>query len=386
MDRPWLRKYEPHVPASLAYPEKTLPQLLAQSAARFPDRAATIFFGARLSYRQLDALVDRCAAGLQRMGVRQGDRVAIMIPNSPQYVIAYYAILRSGAIAVPCNPLYVARELEHQLRDSGARSIFVLSRFYPVVKAAQAGAPLEHIIVTNIKEYFPPLLRLLFTLAKEKKEGDRVDTSRDPAAICMPRFLAQAPARPAPVEASLGDTAVLLYTGGTTGVPKGAELTHRSIMVNAVQTKVWFNGQDGEETIMAALPLSHSYGMTTAMNCPVVLGATMVLIANPRDIKDVVENIRRHKPTAYPGVPTMYVAINNYPGVAGYDLSSIRACISGGAALPVEVQKRFQEITHGHLVEGYGLSETSPVTHGNPVYGENRIGTIGLPWPDTDAR
>ncbi len=385
MEKPWLKKYEPHVPASIPYPEKTLPELLGETAARYPERAATIFFKAQLTYRQLDALVNRCAAGLQQMGVEKGDRVAIMIPNSPQYVIAYYAILRIGAIAVPCNPLYVARELEHQLKDSGARVIFVLSRFYPVVKDAQPGAPLEHIIVTNIKEYFPPVLRLLFTLAKEKKEGHRVSLAGDPLAVSFQQFLAQAPAEPQPVENALDDTAILLYTGGTTGVPKAAELSHRNIMVNAVQTKTWFNAQDGAEIVLSALPLSHSYGMTTALNFPVICGGTMLLIANPRDIKDVLENIQRFKPTAYPGVPTMYVAINNYPGVANYDLSSIRACISGGAALPVEVQKRFQEITGGNLVEGYGLSETSPVTHANPIFGENRIGTIGLPWPDTEA-
>jgi len=386
VEKPWLNKYEPHVPASITYPEKTLPEILAEMAGRFPDRPATIFFGAKLSYRQFNALVDRCAAGLQRLGVEKGDRVAIMIPNSPQYVIAFYGILRAGAIAVPCNPLYVARELEHQLKDSGARTIFVLSRFYPVVKDAQPGAPLEHIIVTNIKEYFPPVLRLLFTIAKEKKEGHRVNLSRDPLAVPFQRFLAHAPAKPEPVAVSLEDTAVLLYTGGTTGVPKGAELSHRNIMANAIQTKVWFSAADGEETVLAALPLSHSYGMTTAMNFAVASGSSMILIANPRDIKDVLENIQRFKPTAYPGVPTMYVAINNFPDVNKYDLSSIKACISGGAALPVEVQKRFQEITKGNLVEGYGLSESSPVTHANPIYGENRIGTIGLPWPDTDAK
>ncbi|MDI7274480.1 MAG: long-chain fatty acid--CoA ligase [Anaerolineae bacterium] len=386
MEKPWLSKYEPHVPASLAYPDKTLPQLLADVARRFPERPATIFFKAKLTYGQLNDLVNRCAAGLQRMGVRKGDRVAILIPNSPQYVIAYYGILRIGAIAVPCNPLYVARELNYQLKDSGARVIFTLSKFYNTVKEAQPGTPLEQIVVTNIKEYFPPVLRILFTIAKEAKEGHRVDISKDASARWLPYFLATAPGMPKGVEIGLDDTAVLLYTGGTTGVPKAAELSHRNIMVNAVQTGVWFGAKEGEETILAALPLSHSYGMTTAMNFPVYAGATMLLIANPRDIHDVLENIQRFKPTAYPGVPTMYVAINNHPKVSEYNLSSIKACISGGAPLPVEVQKRFQEITGARLVEGYGLSETSPVTHANPIYGENRIGTIGLPWPDTEAR
>jgi long-chain acyl-CoA synthetase len=386
MDKPWLANYEQHIPASLTYPEKTLPQLLAETARRYPDRPATIFFKAKLTYRELNELVNRCAAGLQRMGVRKGDRVAVFLPNSPQYVLAYYGVLRAGGIVVPCNPLYVARELRHQLIDSGSRIIITLSRFYPTVKEAQPGTPLEQIIVTSIKEYFPPLLRVLFTLFREAKEGHRVDLTLDPAARWLPYFLVTAPATPKSVDIDLDDSAVLLYTGGTTGTPKGAELSHRNIMANAVQTATWMSAAEGQETALAALPLSHSYGMTTAMNFPIASGATIVLIANPRDIKDVLGNIQHFHPTAYPAVPTMYVAINNYPDVGKYDLRSIKACISGGAALPVEVQKRFQEITGARLVEGYGLSETSPVTHANPIYGENRIGTIGLPWPDTDAK
>ena len=386
MDKPWLSHYERRVPASLSYPQQTLSELLSDTARRFPGRAATIFFGARLTYRQLDELVNRCAAGLQRMGVRKGDRVAVLLPNCPQFVLAYYGALRAGAIVVPCNPLYVARELQHQLADSGAKVIFVLTKFYPTVQQARAGTALEQIIVTGIKEYFPPVLRLLFTVVREAKEGHRADISGDATARWWRYFLATAPATPRPVEVGLEDTAVLLYTGGTTGVPKGAELSQRNIMVNAIQTSVWFGAKDGQETVVAALPLSHSYGMTTAMNFPIVSGGTLLLIANPRDIKDVLANIHRHRPTAYPGVPTMYVAINNHPDVARYDLRSITACISGGAPLPVEVQKRFQELTGARLVEGFGLSETSPVTHANPIYGENRIGTIGLPWPDTEAR
>lgn len=386
MEKPWLNKYERHVPATISYPAKTLPELLAEMARRFPGRTATIFFKARLTYLQLNELVNRCAAGLQRMGVRKGDRVAIIIPNAPQFVVAYYGILRAGGIVVPCNPLYVARELQRQIKDSGARAIFTLSKFYPTVKEAQPGTPVEQILVTNIKEYFPPLLRLLFTWFKEAKEGHRVDISRDPAARWLQYFLATAPATPKSADVGLDDTAVLLYTGGTTGTPKGAELSHRNIMVNAVQTGTWFGAKDGEEVALSALPLSHSYGMTTAMNFPIACGGTMILIANPRDVKDVLGNAQRFRPTAYPGVPTMYVAINNHPEIGKYNLRSIKACISGGAPLPVEVQKRFQEITGARLVEGYGLSETSPVTHANPIYGENRIGTIGLPWPDTDAR
>ncbi|MGQ9682637.1 MAG: long-chain-fatty-acid--CoA ligase [Anaerolineae bacterium] len=386
MDKPWLSHYERRVPASLSYPERTLCQLLSDTARRFPERAATIFFGARLTYRQLNDLVSRCAAGLQRMGVGKGDRVAILLPNCPQYIIAYYGALRAGAIVVPCNPLYVARELQHQLADSGAKVIFCLTKFYPTVKQARSGTSLQQIIVTSIKEYFPPFLRLLFSIMKEAREGHRADLSGDATARWWQYFLAAAPATPKAVDVGLEDTAILLYTGGTTGVPKGAELSQRNIMVNAIQTRVWFDAKDGEETVVAALPLSHSYGMTTAMNFPIVCGGSLLLIPNPRDIRDVLANIQHHRPTAYPGVPTMYVAINNHPNVTRYNLRSIKACISGGAPLPVEVQKRFQEITGARLVEGFGLSEASPVTHANPIYGENRIGTIGLPWPDTEAR
>ncbi len=386
MDKPWLSRYEAHVPPSLRYPEQTLAQKLEESARRFPDHTATIFFGARLTYRELDGLVSRFAAGLQRLGLHRGDRLAILAPNCPQYVIAYYGALRAGLVVVPCNPLYVARELGHQLKDSGARAIVALTKFYPTVREARPGTSLEHVIVTGIKEYFPPGLRLLFTLFKEAKEGHRLRNVDEPGVLWWQRLLADAPAQPAPVDVRPDDTAMLLYTGGTTGVPKGAELTQRNIMANALQTAAWLGGQEGGEILLTALPLSHSYGMTTTMNLPVVIGATMILIPNPRDIRDVLKSIHRYRPTIYPGVPTMYVAICNHPEASRYNLRSIRACISGGAPLPVEVQRRFEEVTGARLVEGYGLSEASPVTHANPLFGQSRIGTIGLPWPDTEAR
>lgn len=346
---------------------------------------AAIYFNAALTFRELSAQVDRFAAGLQQLGVKKGDRVALYLPNCPQFIIGYYGTLKAGGIVVPCNPLYVAREIEHQLNDSGSTVIVALSKLYPTFKAVRANTPVKHAIVTNIKEFFPPVLRLLFTLLKEKKEGHAVDISADPDTQWFADFMAQAPGKPAPVAISLQDSACLLYTGGTTGAPKGAELSHRNLVANALQCAVWCSGKRGQERVLAALPLFHSYGMTTCMNVGIHLASPVILLPQFK-LKDVLGAIHKHKPTIFPGVPTMYVAINNSPDVKKYDLSSIRACISGAAGLPVEVQQKFQEITGGRLVEGYGLSEASPVTHGNPVFGDCRIGTIGTPFPDTDAK
>ncbi|GAB4506515.1 MAG: long-chain fatty acid--CoA ligase [Anaerolineales bacterium] len=385
MERPWLKFYEPGVPASIPYPDIPLHQNLADAARDYPQSPATIFFDAVLTYQQLDALADRFAAGLQQMGVKKGDRVAIYLPNCPQFIIAYYGTLRAGGIVVPCNPLYVARELEHQLNDSGSETIVALSKLYPVVKAIRDRTPLKRVIVTSIKEYFPPILRFMFTLLKEKKEGHAVDISKDPNSIWFQDFLRAAPAKPQPVPVTPQDTACLLYTGGTTGVPKAAELSHRNLVANAVQCAVWCSGRRGQEKFLAALPLFHSYGMTTCMNAGIYMASPVILLPQFK-LKDVLEAINKHQPTIFPGVPTMYVAINNYPDIKEYNLRSIRACISGAAGLPVEVQQKFQELTGGRLVEGYGLSEASPVTHGNPVFGDCRIGTIGVPFPDTDAK
>jgi long-chain acyl-CoA synthetase len=383
--KPWLTSYEPHVPAHIDYPHVTLSTVLEETARAHPDQPAMIFKGNHISYWAFNQAVDRFAAALQQLGVRKGDRVAVHSPNCPQFPIAYYAILRIGGIVVPCNPIYTAREMRHQLSDSGAEIIVTLSATYPVIKQVRAQTSLRHIIVARIKTYLPPLLKLLFTLLLERKTGHRADISNDADTDWFTDLLDSAPIKPRPVEIDWQDTAVLMYTGGTTGVSKGAQLTHQNILANAYQINVWVNAQAGERTL-ASLPLFHSYGMTMCMNASVLAGATMILVPDPRDTGDVLKNIDRHRPAYYPGVPAMYVAINNHPQVNRYDLSSIKACCSGAAPLPAEVQQRFQEITGGRLVEGYGLSEASPVTHGNPAYGKCYIGTIGVPWPDTEAK
>lgn len=387
MEKLWLKNYERQVPPTLEYPERPLHTNLEETARTHPDATAAIFLNHKMSYKELNELADRFAAALQQLGVKKGDRVAIYMANCPQFVASFYGALKAGAIAVTFNPLYAAREVEHQLKDSGAETIVVQSRFYPIVKQVRANSALKHVIVTNIKEYFPPLVKLLFTLFREKKEGDAQDISGDANTYWFQELLSRAPAKPTPVDVMPSDTACLLYTGGTTGVPKGAQLTHRNLMSNAMGCRAWLHDlREGKEVVLTAIPLYHSYGMTTCMNLSVYAGAAMLLIPNPRDFADVMKNIKKHQPTLFPGVPTMYVAFNNFPDVEKYGVRCIRACISGAAGLPVEVQKRFQELTGAKLVEGYGLSEASPVTHANPIFGWNRIGTIGLPWPDTEAK
>ena len=398
MEKPWLANYEEGVPAEVEMPDYPVTRNLINTAEKYPNNTALIFgnvveplgnalMDAKMDYRRLLDLTYRFAAALQQLGVKKGDRVALYLPNCPQFVIAYYATLMVGGIVVPCNPTYVAREMKHQLNDSGAETIVTLSLMYPIIKQIRAETPLKQVIVTNIKEYFPGLLKFLFTVATEKKEGHYQDISGDANTYWFQDILASASAKPTPVEIGMEDTAVLMYTGGTTGVSKGAQLTHRNVQANVTQTRAWFPRLvEGQETVLTSLPLYHSYAMTTCMNLGVLIGAAGLLIANPRVLVHIFKSIAKHHPTLYPGVPALYVSLINHPDLGKYDISSIKACISGAAPLPVEVQQKFQEITGGRLVEGYGLSEATPVTHANPIYGENRVGTIGLPFPSTVAK
>ncbi len=398
MEKPWLKEYDSGVPTTIDYPPIPLHQFLLDAAAKYPDHTALIFgnvveplgnklMDARMTYAQLLEQTQRFAAALQQLGVKKGDRVAIHLPNCPQFVIAYYATLMIGGIVAPCNPQYVAREIRHQISDAGAKVAITLSLTYPIVKQVRSETPLEHVIVTNIKEYFPGLLKFLFTIAKEKKEGHYQDISGDANTYWFQDLLAQAPAKPEPVEVTPEDTAVLMYTGGTTGVSKGAQLTHKNLVANAIQTRWWmFDSKEGQEVMMTALPLYHSYSMTVCMNHTIYLAGTQILIPNPRIMDHVLKSIDKHKPTLYPGVPALYVAIINHPDTPKYDVSSIRACLSGAAGLPPEVQEQFEKLTGAKLVEGYGLSEASPVTHCNPIYGKRKEGSwIGIPFPDTNA-
>ncbi|MBZ0167990.1 long-chain fatty acid--CoA ligase [Candidatus Methylomirabilis lanthanidiphila] len=394
LDRPWFAYYDPWIPRHLEYPDIPLHRFLTTSARNHPDRTAIIFYGRRLTYRALDDAATRFAAALADRGLAKGDRVSLFLPNCPQMVIAYYGTLRAGGLAVSTSPLYSTRELEHQLNDSGAETIVVLSKLYPLVKEVAPRTGLKRIIVANIKEYFPPMLRLLFTLLKEKREGHRPPIERRPGTEWFSEMLASAPATPPATTVGADDPALLQYTGGTTGVAKGAMLTHRNLVANTMQIAAWMmkpaarsvEGESGDaEVFLGAIPFFHIYGMTVVMNLCISLGHTMVLLPQFKT-QEVLDTIAKYRPTLFPGVPTMYVAINNHPDVGRYDLHSIKACLSGAAPLPIEVANRFEALTGARLVEGYGLTEASPVTHANPLFGARKVGTIGLPLPDTDAR
>jgi long-chain acyl-CoA synthetase len=390
--KPWLQFYDEGVPARIDYPPVPLDRLLADSAAKHPQRTALIFggrVGSRvldkgITYRELDDSVNRFAAAIQKLGVKKGDTVAMFMPNCPQLVTAIYGTMRAGGVAVPCNFLYSADEIEHSLNDAGAEIVATLSSFYKRIHSIRANTRLRHVIATNVKEYFPLLLRLLFTLAREKKEGHRVELASEDDVWFQP-LLRDAPPTPSAVEVGPEDTACLIFTGGTTGVPKGAQLLHRNLVSNAVAGSHWSHSREAEEVSIGALPFFHSYGMTAVMNMTIATAGTMVLIPDPRDVLHIMGAISKHRATFFSAVPTSYIRVNSHPQVGGFDLSSIRVCLSGAAPLPAKVQERFQALTGGNLVEAYGLTETSPATHVNPL-GRNKIGTIGLPWPDTDAR
>ncbi|MGE5224237.1 MAG: long-chain-fatty-acid--CoA ligase [Omnitrophica WOR_2 bacterium] len=384
--KPWLKFYEPHVPEHIQYPPVTMLEILTGTAQKHKERAAINFKGSLITFGELVNLIDRFGAALQALGVKKGDRVALHLPNCPQFVIAYYAVLKIGAIAVPCNPVYKAHEMTYQLNDSEAAVIITLSSTYALIKQIRSNTHLQHVIVAEIKTYFPPALKFLFSLLVEKKKGHKASIQGDTNTYWFTDLIRTDPSKLQPVVVNPNDTAMLMYTGGTTGISKGAELTHKNILVNAYQCKTWLNSPDATEITLTQIPLFHCYGMTTCLNLSMLIASTMLIVPDPRDHLDVIKTIDKYHPTLYPGVPALYNAINNYPGLQKYNLHSIKACISGAAGLPVEVQEKFQSLTGAHLVEGYGLSEASPVTHANPVFGRNCIGTIGLPWPDTDVK
>ncbi len=385
MEKVWLKHYEPQVPHSIDYPSLSLYQLFQQSKEKYSEQAAVHFMGRDVTYAELAGHIESLATALADLGVKKGDRVAIHLPNSTQFPIAYFAALSLGAVVVPCNPLYVAREMQYQLKDSGAETIITLTRFYKMIKEIQPETKLKNIIVSNIKDFFPGFLNFLYTVVKEKKEGDRVSllTGDHSFTELLAKYKDQVPPV---VEVKPEDRAIFLYTGGTTGVSKGAVLKHSNLVANMFQVKSWCTDyQDGKEVALGVLPFFHSYGLTTVLNLGLLNGGKLVLL--PKFVlEDVLKTIDKQKPTLFPGVPTIYVAINNAPDLHKYDIKSIRICISGAAPLPVEVQQQFEKNTGGRLVEGYGLSETSPVTHANPVYGKRKPGSIGLPMPDTEYK
>lgn len=393
MEKPWIKYYDEGVPASIDYPAIPLDQFLNDAARKHPEQTATIFgaavgtrvLDAKLTYRQLNDLTDRFAAGLQQLGVKRGDRVAVMLPNCPQFVIAAYAIWRIGGILVCCNPLYVAREIEFLVKDSETETFIVMSSLYERVKSIRANTGLKRVIVTNIKEYFPGLLKFLFGLSKEKKEGHKIDISGEKDTHWFQNLMRGVSKKPTPVEIDPQDVATLIYTGGTTGVPKGAQLTHRNLVSNAVTLNIWAKSKEAQDVLIAVMPYFHSYGLTVGLNTCIANAISIVQIPNPRDMVHVLSSIQKHKVTFYPGVPTMFIGFNNFPGRDKYDLSSLRFAVSAAAPLPPEVQTKFQQITGGKMVEAYGLTETGPAVSMDPI-DRPKDNSIGVPLPDTELK
>ncbi|MEW5873015.1 MAG: long-chain fatty acid--CoA ligase [Chloroflexota bacterium] len=388
MDRPWLKFYDEGVPQTLEYPEITLFDLLEEAAHKYPESTCTIFKGARITYREMNELTDRLAAGLTELGVKKGDRVGIFMPNTPQFVLAYFAILKAGGVVIATNPLYSQREIEHQANDSGFEIMLVMSNFYNLVKQVQPKTKIRTVVVTNLKETLPPILSFLFGLTKEKKGGFRVQLAAGD--YWMKDLIEKHKPEDRP-KLGIGpdDVALFQYSGGTTGISKGAVALHRNLVANTLQIRNWMtNCEDGNEVVLMAIPLFHVYGMVAGMCFAIRAAASMVMIPNPRDLKDVLDSIQKYKASIYPGVPTMYNAINNHPDVQArkYNLSTIKACISGSAPLMRETKERFEALTGGKLVEGYGMSEAPTASHCNPLFGKNPPGSIGLPLPDVDCR
>lgn len=364
-DKVWFKNYSQGVRPHIEYPDITMPQYLDKAAANAPQRDAVIFAGVKINFQMFAAMVNMCAGALADLGVKKGDRVALMAPNCPQYVMGYLATLKLGAVVVQVNPMYMEKELQYILNDSGAETIIAYDAFYPRIKNVRSDTSLKNVV--------------LFVL------GQPIGTTDENALMAEELMKKYPPAfSQVPVDMD-NDVAVFQYTGGTTGVSKGAMLTHRNITANVLQMIEWMPQMEfGQERILSILPFFHSYGMTACMNISIVNASTMILL--PRfEIKECLEAINAYQPTLFPGVPTMYIAINNYPDVKSYNIKSIKYCISGSAPLPVEVAEKFEAITGGKLVEGYGLSEATPITHCQPLVGKRKVGSIGLPFPDTDC-
>ncbi len=386
-DKPWLKFYPEGIPPSLEYEDISLPDTLRNTAQKYPDRVALHFMGFEMTFKQLYEAVLKLANYLRELGIEKGDRVAIMLPNTPQAVISFYGVLFAGGVVVETNPMYTERELAYQLKDSGAKAIIALEILYPRIKRVEGETDLEHIIITAIKDYLPFPKNLIYPIIQKRQYGFSVKVEHKGNQHLFTEIMKRSIPDELDVTFDVNhDMACLQYTGGTTGFPKGVMLTHKNLIANAKMCDVWLmRGNNGNDVVLGALPFFHVYGLTTVMILSVMNGAKMVLIPKPEP-ETLLKAIESQQVTLFPGAPTMYIGLLNHPDLEKYDLSSIEYCISGSAPLPKEVQDKFEKATGGIIVEGYGLTESSPVTHANPLDREKRrIGSIGLPWPDTDA-
>jgi long-chain acyl-CoA synthetase len=385
MEKTWHRFYDEGVPFDIDPPQDPIFACLERSAQAFPHMTATEFIGARLTYQQLADQVERFAASLSQLGVEPGDRVAIMLPNCPQTIITYYATLRIGGVAVMTNPMYVERELGHQLRDAGVKVLVGLDHLYPRIERVWKDTGVKQLVIASIRDYLPFPLNFLYPL-KAKKQNLNMKVPFGGSIHSFKRLVQDSTGDPPRPEVHADDLALLQYTGGTTGVAKGVMLTHRNLVANVMQVSAWLPTLNcGEERFICVLPFFHVFGMTTAMNWPIYLAATMTLL--PRfETKDFLKTINKSRPTIALLVPTIFTALINYPEISKYNLSSINYVVSGSAPLPVEIMNRFGKLTGSVILEGYGLTEASPVTHVNPVKSKRKAGSIGIALPSTDAR
>ncbi|MED1442360.1 long-chain-fatty-acid--CoA ligase [Aeribacillus composti] len=385
--KPWLNFYPSEIPHNISWENKPLSKYFQDTANQFPNHTAVSFLGKNITYRKLYEQMLQLANYLEQTGFEKGDRAAIMLPNCPQAVIAYYAVLEAGGIVVQLNPLYTESELEYQLNDSSATHLITLDLFYPKASKLKSLTNIKHIIITKIKEYLPFPKNLLYPLIQKKEQNLLIKVNAANGVHVWTEILKTSPAKELTVNIDpKEDIALLQYTGGTTGTPKGVMLTHENLISNTKMCAAWmYKCRKGEESILGVLPFFHVYGMTTVMNLSIMEGFKMILI--PKfDSTEILKAIEKEKPTLFPGVPTIYVALLNHKDLRKYDLSSVKYCISGSAPLPVEIQERFEKETGGKLVEGYGLSEASPVTHANLFYSDvKKKGSIGIPWPNTHA-
>jgi long-chain acyl-CoA synthetase len=360
------------VPKNIKYPQIPLQEILHKSAENFPEKVALVHGKREITYAQLELLSNQFANALARLGVKKAERVALFLPNIPEFIIAYFGILKAGAVVTAISPLHREREVKYHLCDSEAGTIIALDSLYPVVEAVWAKTKLKNVIVTRLDE-----------------ASKTTTIPSKPSLFDFQQLLKEAPETPLKVKINPDrDFAALQYTGGTTGTAKGAMLTHANLVSNALMFAAWIKGATAKETFLTALPLFHIYGMTTSMTVPISLAAKMVLMPRFDPVK-ALEAIQRHRVTVFCGVPTMYSALLANSELGKYDLTSIRVCISGASSLPPQIQKKFMQITGGFLAEGYGLTEASPVTHCSPVDSTMRtvkVGSIGLPLPDTEAK
>jgi len=377
-ERPWLEYYEAGVPYTVGVPNISLHHLLRSSVRRFPLHPAIFFEGRRITYRRLNHEVNRFANALLSLGVGKGARVVLLLPNMPQMVIGFYGAMKAGATVVFVPPVIEPDEVVRQVQDADASVLVTLSMWAGLAKQIQESGGVPHIVLTDPAEY---LSLPKFLVSSWRNRGYGL-----PNAVKWKDWLGGNSTKSPTVEVLPEDLAVIQYTGGTTAQPKGVMLSHRNLVANALQTRHWLpEAEEGKERFLCVVPIFHSYGLTAAMNVPVSVGAAMILKSQFQTL-DVLKTIKRYKPTIFPGSPNMYVAINNFRGVRKYGIRSIKACISGSAPLPVEVQESFEKLTKGRLVEGYGLTEASPVTHANPLGDNRRVGTIGIPLPSTENR